>query len=187
MRYFIAVEVPAEVRNVIFKMQKQILDIEGIAPVKPENLHITLKFLGNQPQELMDSASKILSHKLSTQQQFHLGLNDVGYFPNENFMRVVWLGVNEGMKELTSLQSLVDDVFSKYKFPREKDYIPHLTIARVKHYSREPLEKMKQVISSSNFIFPQFLIEFVKLMESTLTPRGPVYSMKESFKLGEHK
>ena len=164
MRLFIGIDIPNKLREKIAEMQKE---LKNVKIVEKGNLHITLKFLGN-----VDDVERVINKlKEIDFQRFSINLRRVGTFPNENYIKVVWIGCNS--PELVQLVRIVDQRMSEIGFPKEGRYVPHLTIARVK---RKPTEDLRKFLKKYNSVdLGSFVVSKIKLKKSTLTPRGPIY------------
>jgi len=173
MRLFIAVEISNEVREKISEVQKYLL-CDEIKVVHPELIHITLKFLGEVDESKLDEIKTALSY--ITFQPIHLKCKGVGVFPNENFIRVIWAGV-EGVSEgdMPRLKALADQVekhMVALRFEKnEHNFSPHITIGRPK----EQVDLSEFLKKYKNNNFGSFRVDNIKLKKSTLTPKGPIY------------
>lgn len=142
--------------------------------VERENIHLTLRFLGELPQGLVEEVRRALD-KLSGQ-PFTMRLRGLGAFPNLTRPRVVWVGVAEGFDELKSLRSQIDELLRPLRIPPEKEeFTPHVTLARVKS-PRNVAGLVDLIRSLSERDFGSQEVRAVKLKRSVLTPRGPIYS-----------
>ena len=150
----------------------------AIKPVEPENLHVTLKFLGEVGE---DDVPKIVETlKGVKRKEFTIKLNGVGGFPSNRNPRVVWIGIREGYPELRALHDEVEGVLVRY-FPRERrEFKAHLTIARVKRGGRA-LAPLLEKFADEDFGVVQ--VKEFKLKRSELTPRGPIYTDIEVYPL----
>jgi len=168
MRLFVAVDVDEAVRERISPILSE-LAISGVKAVEPENLHITLLFLGEVDELKAEKVQKELSEiKFSP---FKISFEGVSAFPNLNSPRVVWVGVKDGGE----LVKLADSVYQKLKklgFKRDKEFKAHLTVARVKKKNPEISEIIKR---NSTRSFGEMEVREFKLKQSTLTPKGPIY------------
>ncbi|HIE41289.1 MAG TPA: RNA 2',3'-cyclic phosphodiesterase [Candidatus Aenigmarchaeota archaeon] len=176
MRCFIAINLPNEIKKEIWKISKKIPE-EGIKKVTEENLHITLKFLGevdnNQIEKIKYNLKEIKFNK------FCVKLTGIGFFPNKNFIRVVWVSVGEGKEEIKKLQKMIDEKLLRLKFNKEKIFEPHLTIARIKFLkNKEFLKELEKI--KFNYTLE---VESFELMHSILQKKGPIYKKIESFDL----
>jgi len=181
IRVFIAVDFnDVEIVNNILTLQKRIIDIEAdVKFVEKENLHITLKFLGEVIPNTIASIQKVLSDIKF--KPFNVFVRGVGAFPNYRNIRVVWIGVEEGFEELKSIQNEIDEKLVALGFKKEKDFIPHLTIGRIK--SGRNKDKLIGILNEfRDFNFGKQLIDTIHLKKSILTSRGPIYSNLYSIK-----
>jgi 2'-5' RNA ligase len=179
LRTFIAVELPAETRSYLFQSgQKMAENIpnRAIRWVAPENMHLTLRFLGDTPEDKLPVIAAELDAITQQFQPFNLHLHELGCFPNRKRPRVIWAGLSGQLKPLNALQSRIEKAVQSLGWEAEnRPFRAHLTIGRVKDSSQaarltweQPLEK--QVIPAAA----------VNLIESQLRPSGPVYTIRHS-------
>ncbi len=175
IRAFIGIPLEApEITGKILEIQKRLKSFSGIKTVEPENLHLTIKFLGNISSSQIKEIKALLSPVFSSLSPFEVSLKGIGAFPSENYIRVIWIGIEEP-QTLERLMRKVDEKLSELGFEREKSYVPHLTIARVKRItSREKLVKVLREHSSENF--GKMPVNRIVLFRSELFPSGPAYS-----------
>ena len=151
--------------------------------VEPQNLHYTLKFLGNINEGLINEISDVLSG--ITAKSFEVEIGGIGSFPNLRRINVIWVGAKTGGEHLVSLAKQVDDALSKLRFPREaRPFTPHLTICRVKS-SRNKEKIVKFLLDNQDIKIGKIKVTEFRLKKSTLTPKGPIYETLASFKLEE--
>lgn len=147
--------------------------------VAPENLHFTLKFLGNVQEDLIDEICRKVEEALGGLRKFPMRLQGVGFFDTRS--APLWVGVeNSGL--LVQVMSAINEQLH-YRFPEEREEMPHLTIARVKWGSRKK-EFVELLEKSKEEKFGEMVVENVVLYESTLTSQGPVYGVVREFWLG---
>jgi len=171
MRTFVAVEIQNnEVLDNIAKLQSD-LKIKA-RPVSKENMHFTLLFLGEIPDEI---APKIMDAlKSITFSPIQISFSEVGAFPNSRFPRVIWIGVDEtAAQNLVKLAKQVEEKLAPLGFKSDKPFKPHLTIFRIKNnigdISKE-LDKLKTIQLGHDTITE------LKFKKSILTPNGPIYT-----------
>jgi len=169
MRLFVAVDIDDLIRDRIKPLLAELSGINGIKAVEPENLHITLLFLGEVTESRVSKIEENLSE--IDFEPFRISFERVGAFPNLNSPRVVWIGVREG-GELTSLANNVYERLKKLGFRRDKEFRAHLTVGRVKRKNPEVSEVIKKHSSES---FGEMEVKSFSLKESILTPKGPIY------------
>jgi 2'-5' RNA ligase len=175
MRLFIAVDVEdKKVVNTIRIIQETLLNTRSadLRPVPPENLHITLKFLG----EVDEEAAKDVGDRINQIEYpaFRIRLKGLGYFPGGGRINVIWVGMSEGAIQLKGLYTKVEDVAQALGFKRDT-FSPHLTICRVKSVKDKQL-LLQTLEKFSEHEVGEEEIRQLKLKKSTLTPSGPVYT-----------
>ncbi|MFH1821519.1 MAG: RNA 2',3'-cyclic phosphodiesterase [Methanobacteriota archaeon] len=183
-RAFVAIDIDEEVRNRIVAAQEQ-LGATGadLKLVEPPNIHVTMKFLGDVPDKKLGEITEALTRGATGTDKFDIGVKGIGVFPNLNYIRVIWAGVDEGKDELVELQRKIEGELEKAGFRREGSFVPHLTIARVRTArQKDKLASFVNEMSSAEFGVTRSLA--VELKQSTLTPKGPIYSTLANIKLG---
>ncbi len=183
MRTFIAVELPPEVKRKIEEVQSPLKKTDTyVSWVKPGNVHLTLKFLGEIDEGRIENVFKGTETALEGSKRFKLSLKDLGCFPNLRRPRVVWVGVDKGKGELSKMQRQIEEELFKFKFPREqRSFSPHLTIGRVK--SPKNIEKLIGLIETTNFQTEEVEVDEVVVMKSQLHPQGAIYTPLKKIKL----
>jgi len=172
MRVFISIDIPEKVKKEILKIQSQLPEFSG-KKTERENLHLTLKFLG----EIDNRKIEIIKKKLAEIrfEKFETNIDSIGVF-SEKFVRIVWLHMTDCEKLQTEIDEKLKDLFAK-----EKRFMSHLTIARVKSLKEKEnfLKQMKKMeISQIKFVVDNF-----RLKKSILTEKGSKYEAIEEFKL----
>ncbi len=175
VRSFIAIELGAQALQQILTFQKALTDTGAdLKLVEPENIHITLRFLGDTPQSLINKISEELKTIQFT--PFKVLLSGVGAFPSLQRINVVWAGIEEGMLGLIDIHGQVEARLKKLGIaPDDRNFSPHITIARVR--SARNKDKLAEVLAASQKKeFGEFMVDSVKLKKSVLTPKGPIYT-----------
>ncbi len=168
MRAFIAVDLPPEAKDELASVQKRLSPAAARMSLA-RDYHITLKFLGEVSAQQLEMVKSSLSQVRF--KKFSAALGSLGVFPSEDRARVVWVGV-EPEDDFVQLQKGIDDSIEKL-FPKEKNFRPHITLARVKLVSDKKLfAQQLQQVKAKGIGFP--VGEF-KLKKSTLTREGAVY------------
>jgi 2'-5' RNA ligase len=185
VRCFIAIELPDEIRRGLRELQAQ-LKAAGQAPVKwvePENIHLTLKFLGNVAADRIDGIALAMTEAVRGTSPFSLEVRELGVFPNPRRVQIVWVGVSGETEKLSKLQQRIESGLAKLGFaPENRRFTPHLTLARLRDRATpQEREKLGQTIAETEFATAQdFTVDSVKLMKSQLTREGPIYSQLSS-------
>ena len=144
-------------------------------------MHFTLKFFGNIDEEMIEDISLSVEKVIMNYSSFDLSIKNCGCFPNKNVIKVLWLGLDEG-SPIKSLQKDLDREFKKLGFKKEKNFISHLTIGRVKSPKNEK-EIRKTIEKLENIEIGQMTVSRICLKKSTLTPQGPIYEDIKVFEL----
>jgi len=106
---------------------------------------------------------------------FEISLKGLGGFPSNNYVKVLWIDVDNGNSELVRIWRDIDDKLSKIGFQKDKEHIPHLTIARVK-FVRDKSKLYDLFDKNQDTTFGTFWCDKINFMQSELTPNGPIYS-----------
>jgi len=186
IRSFIAIEINQENRTKIVEVQKELLKADaGLKFVKPENIHITLHFLGNQDIETLNQVISHLDSIFKTYPPFEFQPQGLGAFPSKGNPRVIWIGIGRGADIIENIHTESKHLLQKIGIGLEKrKYHPHLTLARKKPSKNRHL--LIQLLNS--YTPPEFKLqkcEEIILFKSTLTPQGPIYEKLHSWRLGQ--
>ncbi len=190
IRAFIAVEVGDEMTRALAQAQaalKPSLHSGAFRWVAPENIHITLKFLGDVLPRQVDAIQSALARVVPQHAVFRLTATDLGVFPNLNRPSVLWVGLQGEMTQLHTLRDDVERVVAPLGFPTEsRPFSPHLTLARLKDPSRAEVEALRDVVRRDPVgMLGEISVAEVSLMQSELSPRGPRYTRLAQFELRE--
>jgi len=172
MRCFISIDVPENVKKEIQGIQEQLPEFFG-KKTEVENLHLTLKFLGEIDGAKLEEIKKGLSEVKF--KRFEAEIDSIGIF-SEKFIRIIWLHFTNCEKLQKQIDEKLRDLFEP-----EKRFMSHLTIARVKSIKdrKEFLENLKEIkIPEIKFVVDNF-----RLKKSILTEKGPIYETIESYDL----
>lgn len=181
MRLFIAVEPEWAIKQ---KLGEFIAATRSRAPaakwVDSLLLHFTVKFLGEVEPNKVAEIERLMRQVSAGQAPFIISLGKLGVFPNPQKPAVLWVGVDRGRAELVSLASAVDQILSPLGFaPEKKPYFPHLTLARFKTL---PAEGVQSLLSCQVPSYGELInISEMILLESRLTPKGPIYTPLAKF------
>jgi RNA 2',3'-cyclic 3'-phosphodiesterase len=177
IRAFIAIELPEEVVTFLAEMSSFLKKHGGdVKWVRPEAIHLTLKFLGNVPAELIEKIEHAAKPLFSGQSDVHLGIRGLGAFPTLKRPRVIWAGCQDSKSRLAPLVAQLEDVLQPLGFAKEKrDFNPHLTLGRVR--SNDRIADLVSAVSQKMDVSgPTFVADHAVLFESVLSPSGATYS-----------
>lgn len=172
MRCFIAVETDSQTAKRLSGVSErlQALDLDATFP---KEFHITLCFFGEISEEKLQQ--KIEALKDFQFKPFQVKVAGLGFFPNENFVRVAWAGVQSA--ELLELQKTIAGLLNH----DAEEFRPHVTLARIKAPKNK--DKLKEFAKQNQPDFGTFTVEKILLKKSTLTPSGPVYENLHEWKV----
>jgi len=166
---FIAALLPEEIRkqlkNYIGSLKNS---IEGVKWEKSEKLHVTLKFLGDVEESMLDDIANLIQERASEYSPFSFNLTELGGFPNLKKPRVLYIGLSNNT-QLAKLANELEGHFNGLGFEKEnRKFVPHITLGRVK--KKINIEDRPHIIQSS------FQINQIGLIKSELRPSGSVYT-----------
>lgn len=181
MRTFIAINLNDKIKQALAKVQAELE--KSNADVKwadPENIHLTLKFLGEISEQQVGQIKEALDKVASNLKPFEITLSGIGAFPKLDYPRVVWVGIEKGKNETEGIAKMIEDELEKLGFEKEKrGFTAHLTIGRVR--SGKNKDALKEILNSLNlqpttYYLKPSDVNAIYLYQSTLTPKGPVYT-----------
>ncbi len=182
MRAFIAIDFPYELNNELFKLQDKFSSFKENASttiVRVENIHITLKFLGetsnSKIQEIIDVLKEIKF------KSFDLTLKDLDYFPSKEVPRVIWVSLSPGIKIERLHEVIIEKLKEKNLITKADEFIPHVTLAKVKYIRNR--EKFQKNLDSIKIKPINVKISSFQLKKSVLTKKGPIYETIKEFDL----
>jgi len=184
MRIFISVELPDEIKNKIAKLIDKLKKTDAkVKWVKPENLHITLKFLGWVDDSKIDEIINLTTKAAAQTKSFKAKFVSIGSFPEGRKPRVVWVGTAEGGDELCSIAQALEETFGKAGYKTEtRAFKSHITIGRVKE--SKVLDKLvKEISGLKSTAFGEMSVNSINIMKSTLRRDGPIYEILKGVKL----
>jgi len=176
MRTFIALDLSQEIRSELARLE-EILKSAGadVKWVNPENIHLTLKFLGEIEENAVGEIKKALDGVASVRKAFGISLFKAGAFPSLDNPRVIWVGIDKGCAETEEIAKGAEEALEKLGFAKEeRPFSAHLTIGRVR--SGKNKHALKEKLASIAVRPATCAIKHVTLFQSTLTPKGPIYT-----------
>ena len=178
IRTFIALELDERIRLKIKKIQDHLKNIDAdITWVKPENIHLTLKFLGNVPGESIEKISDAICQVAKNISSFDLELTNYGYFPKNRSPQVLWINVDEGKDSIKKIAAALASPLEAFcEKVDNKEFSPHITIGRVK--SNKNISQLLAEFSKPPASLNETQkVRFVTLFKSDLKSSGPEYTV----------
>ncbi|QWV93419.1 RNA 2',3'-cyclic phosphodiesterase [Geomonas oryzisoli] len=176
-RLFIAVELPGDIKAALSSFRDE---IPGLRWVPPDQIHLTLRFLGDVLPQTCAMLKKNLAAVSFT--PFPLTLRGVGHFPPHGHPRVLWVGLEESRALLSLQQQVEAAVVGAGIVPEERGFSPHITLARIKENASSAVARFESVHRALSF--PPFNVEEFILFSSVLTPKGAMHRIEETYRCG---
>jgi 2'-5' RNA ligase len=153
--------------------------------VRPQSIHLTLKFLGSISGEELEKLAGAIAPIVSSWAPFEVRLHGLGCFPSSRSPRIVWVGIEHGGAEASSLQKAVENQAAEVGFPPEtRPFKPHLTLGRIR--SSKGKGTLAQAVENRHDVeIGSFSVNEVHLFKSELKPSGAVYTKLRTFPMGE--
>jgi RNA 2',3'-cyclic 3'-phosphodiesterase len=178
-RIFVAVDISEAARQTVAAYIENLRNEFRAVRVgweKPEKLHLTLKFLGDCPENQLPDLEQIVAEIAARTAKFKLRVLDTGIFPNTRNPRVLWIDVEDEAGSLAKINNRLETECEKLGFARERrGFVPHLTIGRVREPNRARALADKHL--ENNFEPVEFEISEIVIYESKLLPTGSIYSV----------
>lgn len=181
LRAFIAIELPKNTLEAIDKQTatlRQILGNEIIRWVPTQNMHLTLKFLGDIASSHVDFLKQLLTREAESHSQFNLHLSGLGSFPTSRRPRLLWIGIH-APPDLATLQKSIETGTSRLGYEQEeRAFSPHLTIGRTRQSINQlELQKIRGTLGTIQLgNIPAARVDSIHLVKSDLLPSGSIYT-----------
>jgi 2'-5' RNA ligase len=189
IRSFIAIDLPDDVRAAIEEAQTRLKGEDfgvKISWTKIVNLHLTLQFLGNIEEGVVDEFKTALRSVAAQHQPFEISVRGGGAFPNEKRPRVIWVGCADNGNRLKALALAVHEAMQPFGFTYEhRGFSAHLTLGRIK-LPHPDAALTRAMDSLKDTAFGTLRVEAIHLFESQLHPEGSIYTKLSSHALGAH-
>ncbi len=181
IRAFLAIQLPDDVTAALGHLADQMAQarVGGLKPVRPENIHLTLKFFGNVNARQVESIVDTVKLVAKSIRPFTLRLGNVGAYPNNRSPRVLWVGLDGDVALLQDAHRRIETALKQIAVkPDSREFTPHLTIARIRDRAsrierRNAAEALFSAEFRSGLLVP---VERISLMRSVLLPEGPQYT-----------
>ncbi len=177
VRLFVAVEITEEIRKKLTEFQDELKEVDAdVGWVAPENLHITLKFIGSVDEEKIETVTSIIKDSLAHIKPFDLDYTGVGILPTEKNPRVIFADVRDMGGILAKIHERLNNQFMALGVEHEdRKFTAHLTVGRIKT-RRNVRRLIENIYSYHGFNFGSEQVTQVVLMKSDLSPEGPIYT-----------
>jgi 2'-5' RNA ligase len=178
IRSFISVPLDAALMAALEKLQRELRAGTAVRWTKPAQIHVTLKFLGDVPEDNIPALEAALRTACAGAKPFEVSLEGLGCFPNERRPSVIWVGVGKGIEPLQALQARIEAETQELTgHQEEREFKPHLTIGRVKSPNAGELQRIGQAVQSAQVgTLGAWTVSSVHLMKSELGPAGATHS-----------
>ena len=185
MRLFVSVDLD-DLAPAVARAQEPFRDADGLRLVDPDQVHVTLKFLGDTDEDELPALTDALAAAVadSDVEAFRAEIGGYGVFPSLDYISVVWLGVRAGGDAMTRLHEAIEARTVDLGFdPEDHDFTPHATIARMDHAGSKDL--VQRVVAADDPDVGTLSVSEIRLTESILSDEGPEYRTVESFPLAD--
>ncbi len=173
IRAFIALPLPENVKEELLKVTATLRKTMDARWVKPEAMHLTMKFLGDIDEKNIEGIAEKLDELSRQYQPFAMNLGAMGAFPSTKRARVIWAGVDADISGLRNLAASIDDMSAGYGIAKEgRPFTAHVTLARLRDPSMINLDVRIEKIT--------FIIDTMHFYKSDLTPQGARYTLLHS-------
>lgn len=181
-RAFISVDVGSRIDW--HSLRKELVEVDrGVRPVKPEQLHLTMRFLGDTDEGSIDGLREMMVRSVDGVEPFRITFEGVGAFPNARRPRVVWIGLHGAEPLVDIARHLEDGAVELGWKPERRGFRPHATVARIKHVRR--LGRLSSLLDRwKDASFGSMEVRSIELKRSELTPKGAIYTDVLSVPLG---
>jgi RNA 2',3'-cyclic 3'-phosphodiesterase len=190
LRLFMAIPVPPAVRGEIAAAQRE---LQPLAPrgaarwTKPEQLHLTLKFLGGVPAALIEGLEESVQKACAGRPALRLNAAGIGFFPNARSPRVIWAGIRDEAGRLADLQKAIENSVRPFAAePGAEHFVGHLTLGRFKNVRRREIEELAaHAQTMGGRQFGGWTARALEIIRSELSPAGARHTPIAAFRLGQ--
>lgn len=176
-RSFIAIELPDHIRHAVLNIQNRLKSgVKGIKWVVPDNIHLTIRFLGDLDKKEIEAVKEVLAGVAGSMPPFSLSAKGIGAFPGLTRPRIIWIGLTGDLARLLELHLKVEDRLEAMGMEKEeRRFKGHLTIGRVKG-KIDALRFIESAKALTDFETEPFSVNQIILFKSELKPAGPIYT-----------
>ena len=188
LRLFIALTPDEAVKEALAEVQERLrqrLPARTVKWTPPEQIHLTLRFLGDVPEDAVAGLTDALAHAAAGQRSFELIAERLGVFPTLRRPRVLWVGLGGGLRELTAVQQALQNATAPWGAREEKDFHAHLTLGRVRELAPARLREVAAALLEFRVDrLGSWTASAVELFRSELRPDGAVHTCLASQRFG---
>lgn len=185
VRTFIAMDLGRAIRDRLVALQETLGRAGAeVKWVEPENLHITLLFLGEVGERDLLPVCQVVAESVAQKPAFEVSIEGTGCFPNPRRPRILWAGVGKGAQEVVAVHDVLETPLLELGCYRreERQFTPHVTLGRIR--SEKPMDKLAVALQKQiAFKAGETMVGEIQVMSSELTPDGPVYTVMSRAKL----
>jgi 2'-5' RNA ligase len=184
IRTFICIEIPQAIKTHIEDIQHTLRQPDAqISWVKPANIHLTIKFLGDVEASRIETVRCAVERATASVSAFDIEVGSAGCFPDARNVRVLWVGLSRVPEVLSDLHQRIEDELARDGFPREsKRFSPHLTIGRARNPNRA--RQTAETLIARGFAPIEFQASEIIVMRSDMHPTGSIYTPQAVIHLG---
>jgi RNA 2',3'-cyclic 3'-phosphodiesterase len=181
MRLFISINIPEDIKDSVTNFQKELNKAGGdVKWVEKENLHITLKFIGEASEDKLELIKTVMAEAVRGKTAFEISLKGLALLPSPEKPRVICIGADKGDEEIKSIFSKIEEELVLLDFPSEdREFFSHLTIGRIRS-KKNILSLSENIIADEKKEFGSFKLRNIELMHSILLSDGPHYKCLNS-------
>lgn len=187
IRAFVAINLPVEVRANLAELQRELKSAmlgDGVRWTKPEQIHLTLKFLGDIAADSLEDLKSAIQRACKGITPFSLHAESLGVFPDSQKPRVIWTDVNGDADILRRLQEQIERETGKWRETEQRTFQPHLTLARVRILKPDEAAVLREKIRVHTATqLGSWNVTKIDLMQSKLTGAGAEHSRLAEFPL----
>ncbi|MHC4308140.1 MAG: RNA 2',3'-cyclic phosphodiesterase [Planctomycetota bacterium] len=182
IRVFIAIEINCEIKN---KLSEYLRNLKRVGAdvkwVSPENIHLTLKFIGYVEEDALINLNRIINNAVASIEPFSISIGNIGAFPSLKRPRVIFVCVQEKGDNLLRIYEKLDKGVERLGIKKEsRKYVGHITLGRVK--SQKNISKLKNALNSgTECYFGLEKVTSLSLIQSKLSSTGPIYTRLNNF------
>jgi len=187
MRCFIAIDINEQIRMALGNLQDELrskADIKksDVKWVRPEAIHLTLKFLGEIKDEQVVDICNITEEVASRHENFELDVESVGHFGGRS-ARVLWVGAGQDCENMLQLQEDLEEQLDLAGWPKEaRKFSAHLTLCRIRN-PKAGIKLAQMTQEYKDLTLGTMPADSISVYQSQLTPKGPIYTLLGNYKL----